>query len=287
MNSANDHIIQLKDGRKLGYSEYGDPEGAPLFYFHGWPVTRLSGKALEKVAQELGIRVIAPDRPGIGLSEYKSGRTLLDWPDDVLELADQLGIKKFAVLGQSGGGPYAASMAYKVPERLTKIGILVGLAPTYIPGHLNGMAWYNKFGWENYSKIPFLAELGTLTHFLISKFSLGFLLPFLFGSKADKQILSNSKYRNSLLENKKEVFRQGIEGAALELKLYTSNWGFDISKIKSDVYLFYGEDDKSVPLVMGKYYHSQIKNSVLKTYPQEGHLISLTHIEEILRTLLT
>lgn len=280
----NDHIVILKDSRKLAYSEYGDPKGAPLFYFHGWPVTRLSGKTSDEIAKKLRIRVIAPDRPGIGLSDYQPNRTLLDWPDDVLELAEKLGIKKFAVLGQSGGGPYAAAVAFKIPERLTKVGILVGLAPTYIQGLLEGMTWYNKFGWENYSKIPILAELGTLTHFFISKFSLGFLLPVSFGSKADRQVLSNLEYRKKLLENKKEVFRQGIKGAVLELKLYTRNWGFDISQIKSKVYLFYGEDDQSVPLAMGKYYHSKIKNSILKTYPKEGHLISITHIEEILKT---
>lgn len=280
----NTNFIKLKDGRKLAYAEYGDPKGKPLFYFHGWPVTRLSGKTSDEVAKKLGIRVIAPDRPGIGLSDFKPNRTLLDWSDDVLELADQLGLNKFSVLGQSGGGPYAASVAFKVPERLTKVGILVGLAPTYVPGLLDGMVWYNKFGWENYSKIQFLAELGTLAHFFISKLSLDFLLPFSFGSKSDKQVLSNKTYRKRLLENKQEVFRQGIKGAALELKLYTSNWGFDVNKIQSKVYLFYGEDDKSVPLAMGKYYHSQIQNSVLKTYPKEGHLISITHIEDILKT---
>lgn len=278
-------VIKLKGGRKLSYAEYGDPRGKPLFYFHGWPVSRLSGEVTDEAAKRLGIRVIAPDRPGIGLSDYKPNRTLLDWPDDVLELADQLQINKFAVLGQSGGGPYAASMAFKVPERLTRVGILVGLAPTYIPGLLDGMVWYNKFGWENYSKIPFLAELGTLTHYIITKLSLGFLLPYSFGAKADKKVLSNPKYRKSLLESKKEVFRQGIKGAALELKLYTSKWGFDLSKIQSKVYLFYGEDDKSVPLAMGKYYHSHLPYSELITFPKEGHLISRTHIEEILKTM--
>lgn len=70
--------IRLKDGRLLAYAEYGDPHGVPLFFFHGWPVTRLSGRILDKPAKKLGIRVIAPDRPGIGLSDYKHHRTLLD-----------------------------------------------------------------------------------------------------------------------------------------------------------------------------------------------------------------
>lgn len=147
------------------------------------------------------------------------------------------------------------------------------------------MIWYNKVAWSHYSDIPYLAEFGTLTHYIISTFSLGFLLPVSFASKPDTEVLSDPIYRKRLMESKREVFRHGIRGAALELKLYTSDWGFDISKISSKVYLFYGEEDRSVPLAMGMYYKSQIKNSVLKTYPGEGHLLSVRHMDEILQTL--
>ena len=132
MFKASDRIIKLKDGRKLGFCEYGDPKGKPIFYFHGWPASRLSGSETDKAAKKLKIRVISPDRPGFGLSDYKEDRTLLGWADDVLELADQLKIKKFAVMGVSGGGPYSAVCAYKIPERVTKAGIVVGLAPVYL-----------------------------------------------------------------------------------------------------------------------------------------------------------
>src|SRR5690242_4253772 len=93
--------IRLKDGRKLGYAEYGDPKGKPLFFFHGFPTSRFHAKRTDQAAKELGIRVIAPDRPGFGLSDFQIGRTLLDFPDDVLELANYLGIKKFVVEGVS------------------------------------------------------------------------------------------------------------------------------------------------------------------------------------------
>ena len=63
--------IILKDGRKLGYVEYGDPNGKPLFFFHGWPGSRFSGGETDKAAKKLGIRVISTDRPGIGLSDLR------------------------------------------------------------------------------------------------------------------------------------------------------------------------------------------------------------------------
>jgi dipeptidyl aminopeptidase/acylaminoacyl peptidase len=100
--------IQLSDGRTLAYLESGDPEGRPLFYFHGGPGSRLEGLLFDDLNQQLGIRMITPDRPGYGLSDFQEARTYLDWPDDVRQLADQLDIERFAVLGWSSGGPHAA-----------------------------------------------------------------------------------------------------------------------------------------------------------------------------------
>jgi len=99
--------FQLRDGRRLGYVEYGAPEGQPLFYFHGHPGSRFEAGFLAAQAKQLGIHLIGVDRPGMGLSTYKAGWRFLDWPDDVAELADGLQLSRFAVCGFSGGGPYA------------------------------------------------------------------------------------------------------------------------------------------------------------------------------------
>jgi pimeloyl-ACP methyl ester carboxylesterase len=86
----------------------------------------------------LEVRLIAVDRPGYGMSDAKRGRTLLDWPDDVIELADALSLEKFAVMGVSGGGPYGLSCAFKIPERLTKTVIVGGMGPAIAPGSNEG-----------------------------------------------------------------------------------------------------------------------------------------------------
>jgi pimeloyl-ACP methyl ester carboxylesterase len=117
-----DQKIKLLDGRVLVYREYGDSQGKPLFFFHGWPSSRLRGDHFDQAAKSAKIRLISIDRPGYGLSDFKENRTLLDWPDDVVELADKLKINKFAIVGVSGGGPYAAVTAYKIPDRITKAG---------------------------------------------------------------------------------------------------------------------------------------------------------------------
>ncbi|MBI4571246.1 MAG: alpha/beta hydrolase, partial [Chloroflexi bacterium] len=83
--------IILRDGRRLGYAEYGSRTGRPLFFFHGFPNSRVLGRLFQQAAARRGVRIIALDRPGFGLSDFMRGRTLAGWPDDVVEAADALG----------------------------------------------------------------------------------------------------------------------------------------------------------------------------------------------------
>lgn len=276
------NYIKLSDGRQLCYAEYGDPKGKPLFYLHGWPGSRLRSSLNDEVAKKLKVRIICPDRPGYGLSDYKMNRTLLDYPHDLAELASQLKIKKFSVVGVSGGGPYAAACAYKIPDKLHKVGIVVGLAPTFVKGNLDGMPVVYSFGWKYYSKIPLIAYVGAFFHTLESRYFPKMFESISFLSRSDQKL----KGKVDMTAVVKEAFRQGHKGPAWDLLLYTRDWGFDLKKIKSKVLLFYGEDDKNAPLAMGKYYEKHIPGSKLTVYPSEGHLISVTHAKEIFETLV-
>lgn len=113
--TVEDQRMQLPHGRWLGYLDFGDPDGVPVFYFHGLPGSRLDTAQHESMFKEFHMRIVATDRPGYGLSTSQHRRKVLDWPDDVVALADHLGIARFAVMGVSGGGAYAAACAYKIP----------------------------------------------------------------------------------------------------------------------------------------------------------------------------
>ena len=277
-------MFSLSDGRKVCWEEYGDERGKPVFYLHGWPGSRYRSSFYDKLGKKLKIRIISPDRPGYGKSDYKEGRTLLDYPDDIAELADHLHIKKFAVVGVSGGGPYAATLAYKIPKRLTKVGIVVGLAPPYAPGIMRDMPLVYRFGWENYQRFPIFAYLGALYRSVESRYFPTLFSKIAFLSHADQKMIGSVE--KDMAKVSREAFVQGPRGPALDLMLYTGRWGFDLRKIKTKVFLWYGEDDKNVPLAMGKYYQKNIPGSKLKTYPGEGHLISISHAEEIFKTLV-
>lgn len=277
--------IRLKDGRTLGFSQYGDLKGNPVFYFHGWPASRLSAEYYDPIARKLGVRIIAPDRPGFGLSEYQQSRTLLDWPDDVEAIADYLHIKKFAIMGVSGGGPYAAACAYKISNRLIRVGIVVGLAPIIDKKSLEGMLWISKIGWKNFGKYQIVRRISSLLQMWSARYGETFQLYRFSWGKEDVKLLHDTNQGDRLNRTVREAFRSGPDGPAHDLFLYTADWGFDVGKIRAKTYLWYGQRDRNVSLNMAKYYAEKIKGSVLKMYPDEGHLISLTHAEEILQTL--
>ena len=105
--------LQLPDGRQLTYTEHGPKGGVPLIYNHGFTSSRREYEALAPLVEAagLGVRVIAVDRPGIGGSTFDPDRTIGGWAEDVAFLVDHLGIGRFSVMGVSGGGPYALSVA--------------------------------------------------------------------------------------------------------------------------------------------------------------------------------
>jgi len=137
-------VMELPDGRELAWLETGRPRGRPVFAFHGTPGSRRQVSFDEKSVAAAGVRMIAPDRPGYGLSSFHPGRHLADWASDVAALADRLKLDSFAVIGVSGGGPHAVACARMLPERVTAAGIVSGVGPMGDPEFDVGMVGVNK-----------------------------------------------------------------------------------------------------------------------------------------------
>ncbi|MFV2064675.1 MAG: alpha/beta fold hydrolase, partial [Chloroflexota bacterium] len=144
--------ITLSDGRALGFDEFGDPGGTPILLFHGFGSSRVVRHPDDEIATELGARVIAVDRPGIGLSERQPNRRLTDWPRDMRELLDVLGIERCAVIAWSGGGPYALACAWRMPQRFGVLGLIACPAP------IGGVAEGNSHIWPRHRIISRAAD---------------------------------------------------------------------------------------------------------------------------------
>src|SRR5438876_7760468 len=154
LSNTTDKVLSLRDGRVLGYAEYDDPSGKPVFFFHGLPGSRRQRHPDDSIAIELGARIITLDRPGYGFSDFQPGRTLLNWPDDVAQLADALHIEQFAAIGLSGGGPYLLSCAHKMPERITSATVISGMGPVDHPEAMKGMMGSMRLGLGLARRVP-------------------------------------------------------------------------------------------------------------------------------------
>ncbi len=229
-----DFTIQLRDGRAMGVAVVGKSDGFPIFHCHGSGSSRLEVKLLAAAATAQGVRLIGLDRPGVGRSDPKPGYQLLDWPDDVVEVADQLGIERFAIEGLSAGGPYAMACAYKIPHRLTACGLISTVSPPDLmrkagTGSMRAMWWIA-------AHVPHLVLLyARLVQRMtgsdaasIEKYLVRYAAQL---GAADQQLVNNLEIRGLLAEVMAESFRQGGEGNLEVVLAEGRSWGFQVEQI--------------------------------------------------------
>jgi pimeloyl-ACP methyl ester carboxylesterase len=290
--SRMDQQIQLADGRKLGFDEYGPVDGSPVFYFHGTPSSRIEGSLFgsQALAEALHIRLIIPDRPGMGLSNYLPGRRIGDWPADVAALAAHLGLDRFAILGYSGGGPYALACAQAIPEHLARVAVVSGAGPLDQPGLADGIPAANlRFLYmardHPWRSRLMLRSMGFITRFagkrMTANANAG--LP-----ESDRLILSRPEMQGQFLKMVQEALRQGPRGAQHDSCLMVSPWDFRPQDIRMHVELWHGEQDRNAPPAMGRFVAGLIPDSRIHFSPDDGHLSLIANqLEGILQYLVS
>ncbi len=280
--------LQLKDGRTLAYAEYGEPRGTPVFFFRGMPGSRLFHPP-DEITQKLGTHLVTADRPGYGLSTYQPGRRIVDWPEDITQLADHLGIDRFAVAGHSGGGPYAAACACILPDRVNAAAILSGVGPITTPGAVRGMSLLSAAGFKLGRFFPWLLwqQLIRLVYHergenpsAVQEREAGRR------PSADEQLMSIPGVREVCAQSEVEAFRFGLSGLAWDARLLTLPWGFPLEKIRVPVSLWHGTADRETPIAMGRFVAGKIPTCRATFCPGEAHLLLFPHWEEILRALI-
>jgi pimeloyl-ACP methyl ester carboxylesterase len=286
MSGWKEQYTILGDGRKMGYSEYGKPNGKTVFLFHGIPGSRLLIPQ-ETILKDMDIRLILPERPGMGLSTFQPGRTLLDWPEDLRELADKLGIDRFIVAGYSGGGPYAAACGYELPQRVSCVGLISSISPIQDAGVLEGMLPSNRMGYSVARWMPwqFWKLIFRLYYQDFAKHPEKLAVISKDEPDADRVVFDSKGLRQKFIDTFSEAFRQGTDGPARDGWLLSHPWGFKLQDLRLPVFLWQGEADVVVTPAMGHYLSSQIPGCTSTFFPGEGHLVIVTHWQEILDTL--
>ncbi|MFB6269676.1 MAG: alpha/beta fold hydrolase, partial [Halobacterium sp.] len=230
--------VELPDGRTLAYAEYGDPDGVPVFFFHGTPGSRVSGSVARDEKADVGARVVAPDRPGMGRSDYQAGRSLADWPEDVEVLADELGFDEYGVVGFSGGGPYALACASLTPERVTRCAVVSGVAPPDVTNDEQG--WFERAVSASTRLSPHLGRPLTWLMGRVIDDADGFTDVVgdpKDGDLADPRLGETGRI---MLSDFREGVRQGSLALAADFSVVHGDWGFDLGDVAVPTRVFHG-----------------------------------------------
>ena len=282
-----DEVLRLSDGRQLGYCIQGDPTGKPVLFIHGNPGSRHMHHPDESIALRLGLRVITPDRPGYGLSDFNPKRTIANTPDDFIELMDALGVDQFAVMGVSAGGAYVLSTAHHYPDRVTKCAIISGSAPFDRPGALEDInedyrQAYLVSKWNRW----LLKGLMTLQMWNESrKPDAAWNSVLERASESDRKILTRPEVEAQVRAYRPEAVRNGVDGWVHEAKLLVKPWGFPMNDVPQEVHLWYWDQDTIVPLQMGRFISKTLQHKVEHFLPDGGHFSWIDHWREILESI--
>lgn len=241
-----------RQGTRLAFHEYGDSKGHPIFFYHGTG-SHVHVMLLHKPGLKYGFRIIAPDRPGVAQSTFRSGWTILDYALDMADLADHLGIDTFGAIGISGGGPTLMASAFAIPGRLHCVVDLACAMPVYgdpemirylgtidrLYARLGGRVPLALF------KIPF-AILGIIQKVMESPGSFAKM----FDSSlcpAHKELFSVPDFQYLFMRDFQELFRNGAGGPAYDAQTVYREWGFNLSDIDIHIEVFQGAADRFIP----------------------------------------
>lgn len=303
----------LPDGRQLGYAEYGDHNGTTLLYFHGYPSCRLEAYPVDNIARRLSVRFIALDRPGFGLSTPQLNRSILDWPTDVLAFANGMQLSHFAVMGLSGGGPYALACANALPqEMLTGVGLFASGPPWVAGAYHNSiyrrvtsaMATYWPSGLQMILDIlvsfaRWLVNMKPVTrqidHWLEQEDE---------KRESDDQVMKNETGTETERATKKttaerrlqlvhalihEPFAQGTKATVDEARLLSSSdWGFSFEGVRyNPVRIWHGAEDKNSPVTMIRYMVKKLPHCVYHEFEGDTHYTMFKHMEGAISELIS
>ena len=264
-------ILTLPDGRRVACAEYGDPLGLPVLALHGTPGSRLMFALAHKAARERGVRLIAPERPGYGLSDYRRAESLAQIAEDLSAVADAYGLDRFAVIGVSGGGPYAVAAAAVMPDRISLLG-LVGPVGEVADGELR-LSRFHKLLFKGLARRPWamLVLFRRLRSMVFKSPDATYRWLMRRARTPDRDVLSRYDVRASLQAAIGEGLRPGVEGAAQDLRLFCAPWGLQFAEIDVPTIVWQGSDDPVVPAAAAYALARALPNCRLDVIPAAGH----------------
>jgi pimeloyl-ACP methyl ester carboxylesterase len=287
-----DRLLALADGRTVACWEGGDPAGSAVLFHSGTPSGRLQAALGHEAAVRAGVRLVSFNRPGYGASSNLPPG-LAQVGLDGLEVLDQYGVDRFAVLGVSGGGPYALATGLADQARVAAVGVAAGIGPWVdldepLPDDRE-RALVERGSAGDAEAVAALAALAAeefawfspdLTdEEIVAGFFAGVPAGAIAWLDAPTSIRWAADMRDALARYDGYV-RDGLS--------WGSSWDLDLGGLRVPCHLWYGGADQIVAPSHGVWLSEQVPSAHLVIRPGEGHgTTAFVHLEEMLRTLST
>ena len=283
------HIYRT-DGSRISYCEFGVPNGLPILYCHGFPASCIEAELTDDAAKKIGVRIIAPDRPGYGDTDFLPINDYFDWVNDVQLLIEKLHLQRFVVLGVSGGAPYAFAITQKFPSQIISTGIVCGVGSLNTIDSSEGMGWFARQSLNLARNRPAIARI-LYAQFIgrAMKYFPDLAIRILTENspEVDHNVLGQTRVKQIILNSVGRAFVQGGRAAAQDLLLLAKPWSISLKKINKPVFLWHGELDTTVPSHFTKYHAALLPDCKAKFYAEEGHFsLPVKYMAEIIETLI-
>lgn len=279
--------LRLPDGRRVGYLQLGAPVGLPVLWCHGGLSCSLELGFADALARRLDVRLVAPDRPGIGASDFQPGRRLLDWPRDVETLADALDLERFTALGWSAGGPYALACGRALGSRLERVVLLAGLAPLQSVRDIAqlGLAT-DRFLFRASPRSPRLAALPLALARMLPRPLLRRSFHSALRTTDDPDLPHLPPHTlDALVETFCASLRPGARGTAWDYRILAGPWGFCPEDVSAEVQLWHGAGDRLLPPDHSERLAARLPRATLHRLPGHGHFLPQRALGAILEAL--
>jgi pimeloyl-ACP methyl ester carboxylesterase len=288
-----ERFVQLQGDAVVAFQEYGDANGVPVMFCHGWPSSCTMARLTDEPARELGVRIISPDRPGISGSSLQPNRTLADWPRVMERVLDHVGIGEFRALAISGGAPYAYAMAATMPERVRAIAIVAGAVPMAELEEARGLLpLYRWMLALHRSRPQLLRRLFCMARPILALRPPVHLRPLLLKMlmlrPCDAESLRDAAAFEAIFESQRRAWRGSAEGVMVDAQIYAQPWGFSLEDVRVSVRLWHGKQDRAFSVHLAEEVAKRLPDCNARFIDNAGHYsLPIRHMREILADLVS
>lgn len=282
-----DSRLILADGRVIGFREYGATDGLPILCFHGTPGSRVMFGIADDFARENGLRLIAPERAGFGLSSFAKARPLAQSADDMAALCDALGVDRVALAGVSGGAPFATAFAAARPERVSAMALVSPVGPFAGPESPKRIGPAHRLTFRVLPGVPLLYRVlftfGRMGFLFVPDAMAGLIMSR--SAPSDWRILSEKRIRKNLIRGLREGVRPGVGGAVEELRCFSRPWNLPLERITAPTILWQGLSDRNVPVSAALRLGELIPGCEVRRIEGAGHYWILRNYGHVLESV--